>query len=222
MTVKANAKSPSIVGRAAPRSDLRQERSRQRQKRLLDAAEEVVAEVGLADMSMREVGRRAEMPIASVYHYFPSAPALVRALAERQLEHLGLFIADQLQHHRSARPEPTVPALARSIIADAARHMETMPALPAIWNALRSTPELRELDRSDTFASAARLAPIVRQALPQMSESDAETYAVVLMESVAINLMFALESPEPLRLKLIKAIQDFVGRALAAQIVDCH
>ncbi len=74
--------------RLAPRNRPQQDRSRVRLLALLDAAEEVIAESGLQGLAMREVARRANLPIASVYHYFPSTTALIRALVERQLEKL--------------------------------------------------------------------------------------------------------------------------------------
>ena len=79
---------PKLKDRVSPRSDPQQERSRNRQQALLDAAEEVLAEVGAEGVRMREVARRAHLPIASVYHYFPSAQALIRTLVERLLDEL--------------------------------------------------------------------------------------------------------------------------------------
>src|SRR5258707_192303 len=72
--------------RMSRRSDPQQERSRARQRALLDAAEEILGEVGADGLKMREVARRANLPIASVYHYFPSAPALIRTLVEHPLD----------------------------------------------------------------------------------------------------------------------------------------
>lgn len=206
-----------IETRAAPRSALKQERSRQRQKSLLDAAETIIAEVGLADMAMREVARRAQVPIASVYHYYPAAPALVRALAERQLDRLGSFIAARLVIHGVSEPGLAVDALARRIVGDVAGELATMPAAPAIWNALRSDPALRELDRADTLALARRLRPLIDRARPASSSQANEAYALVLLETVAINLMFAMESPPADRPELIDALQELVGRALSAR-----
>ena len=69
--------------RMSRRSNPEQKRSRARQRALLDAAEEILGEVGADGLKMREVARRANLPIASVYHYFPSAAALIRTLVER-------------------------------------------------------------------------------------------------------------------------------------------
>ena len=73
--------------RMSRRSDPRQERSRARQRALLDAAEEILGEVGADGLKMREVARRANLPIASLYHYFPSKEEFFKAaLAEAAAE----------------------------------------------------------------------------------------------------------------------------------------
>src|ERR1700729_1232415 len=79
--------------RMSRRSDPQQERSRARQRALLDAAEEILGEVGADGLKMREAARRANLPIASVYHFFPSSPALIRMLVERMLDELRAILA---------------------------------------------------------------------------------------------------------------------------------
>src|SRR5436305_11462528 len=80
--------------RVSPRSDPQQERSRVRRQALLDAAEQILGDVGADGLRMREVARRAHLPIASVYHYFPSAPAIIRVLVERMLAELREVLSD--------------------------------------------------------------------------------------------------------------------------------
>ena len=52
---------------------------------MLRAAEALVAELGYDGLKMRELARTAGLPIASLYHYFPSSTAVMRTLAERFL-----------------------------------------------------------------------------------------------------------------------------------------
>lgn len=130
-------------GGMAPRSALRQQRSRTRQEALLDAAEKIISEVGLDGLAMREIGRRSGVPIASVYHYFPSAAAMVRALAARQLARVSELVRSMVdQEIGGADLSGTeLGAHAESVIVAVATYLETMPAAPAIWNALRSNPD---------------------------------------------------------------------------------
>ena len=63
-----------------------QRRSTERVARLLDACAEVLDEVGYDALTTREVARRAEVPIGTLYQFFAGKSALCRGLAERNLE----------------------------------------------------------------------------------------------------------------------------------------
>ncbi|HET9658151.1 MAG TPA: TetR/AcrR family transcriptional regulator [Kineosporiaceae bacterium] len=54
--------------------------------RLLDACAEVLDEVGYDALTTREVARRAEVPIGTLYQFFGGKQALCGALAQRNLE----------------------------------------------------------------------------------------------------------------------------------------
>ncbi|MCQ4083131.1 TetR family transcriptional regulator [Streptomyces sp. RB6PN25] len=63
-----------------------QRRSLARFERILDAAAELLDESGYAALTTREAARRADVPIGTLYQFFPSKDGLVGALAERNLE----------------------------------------------------------------------------------------------------------------------------------------
>ena len=63
-----------------------QRRSTERVARLLDACAQVLDEVGYDALTTREVARRAEVPIGTLYQFFAGKAALCRGLAERNLE----------------------------------------------------------------------------------------------------------------------------------------
>src|ERR1700722_16799670 len=139
--------------RMSRRSNPQQDRSRARQQAVLDAAEEILGEVGADGLKMREVARRANLPIASVYHYFPSAPALIRTLVERMLDELRAILAQGVVRAKGASPGEAEHALV-TIIDAAGYFMETRPPWPALWGAMRGAPELRALDLADTEGNA--------------------------------------------------------------------
>ncbi|WP_030622902.1 TetR family transcriptional regulator [Streptomyces sclerotialus] len=63
-----------------------QRRSAERLTRILDACAEVLDEQGYEDLSTRAVAARAEVPIGSVYRFFPNKRAMAEALALRNLD----------------------------------------------------------------------------------------------------------------------------------------
>ena len=200
--------------RMSRRSDPQQERSRARQRALLNAAEEILGEVGADGLKMREVARRANLPIASVYHYFPSAPALIRTLVERMLDHLRAILAQGVARAEGASPGEAEHALV-SIIDAAGDFMESRPTLPAVWGAMRGAPELRALDLADTEGNAQILAPAIGALLPRAPAEDAEALALVIIEGVWSALQLGCELPPEKRPRVRAMLKEFVATALA-------
>jgi AcrR family transcriptional regulator len=200
--------------RTSRRSDPQQERSRARQRALLDAAEEILGEVGSDGLKMREVARRANLPIASVYHYFPSAPALIRMLVERMLDELRAILAQGVVRAGGANPGEAEHALV-AIIDAAGDFMESRPTLPAVWGAMRGAPELRALDLADTEGNAQILAPAINALLPRAPAEDVEPLALVIIEGVWSALQLGCELPPEKRPRVRAMLKEFVAAALA-------
>ena len=200
--------------RVSPRSDPQQGRSRLRQQALLDAAEEVLGEVGAEGLKMREVARRANLPIASVYHYFPSAPALMRTLVERMLDDLRAILTEGVTRAAAASDSLEAERALVAIIDTAADFMDRRPNLPAVWGAMRAAPELRALDVSDTEANAAFLAPAIGALLPKAPAEDVEGLALVVIEGVVATLQLGCDLAPAKRARVRAALKEFVTAAM--------
>ncbi|MBP0448604.1 helix-turn-helix transcriptional regulator [Kitasatospora sp. RG8] len=74
---------PSVGTPRAPRADARRNRDR-----VLEAAAEVVAEQG-TQASLRDVARRAEVGLGTLYRHFPTREALLEALLHHRFEQLA-------------------------------------------------------------------------------------------------------------------------------------
>ncbi|MCX5112619.1 TetR family transcriptional regulator [Streptomyces sp. NBC_00378] len=74
-----------------------QKRSAERFERLLDACAELLDEVGYAGLTTKEVARRAEVPIGTLYQFFSDREGLIGALAARNLESFLGRVADRLE-----------------------------------------------------------------------------------------------------------------------------
>ena len=76
------AKTPGQRKTRAYRSPLREERSVQTRDRILDGLVKVMANNGIAELSITLIAREAGVSIPSVYRYFPTKRELVAALDE--------------------------------------------------------------------------------------------------------------------------------------------
>ena len=60
-----------------------QQRSRERQERILAVATQLIASKGSDSLKMSEIAERSEISIGSLYQYFPDKSSVIRTLAER-------------------------------------------------------------------------------------------------------------------------------------------
>ncbi|MCK7627044.1 TetR/AcrR family transcriptional regulator [Streptomyces sp. RS10V-4] len=74
-----------------------QKRSAERFERLLDACAELLDEVGYAALTTKEVARRADVPIGTLYQFFSDREGLIGALAARNLESFLARVSGRLE-----------------------------------------------------------------------------------------------------------------------------
>jgi AcrR family transcriptional regulator len=83
--------------------------------KILDAAEELFAESGFAETSLRQITQKAEVNLASVNYHFGSKKELIRAVLERYLSVLVPGVSEELSKlkNRSIRQgtQPTLEML---------------------------------------------------------------------------------------------------------------
>lgn len=73
----------TLAATSSPRRAPAQQRSRERQERILSAAATLMSAKGSDQMKMSEVADMAGIGIGSLYQYFPDKSAIIRTLAER-------------------------------------------------------------------------------------------------------------------------------------------
>lgn len=86
-----------------PRRQPKQARSQERVQHILDVAEQLFIEVGYEQATTRAIAARANVPIGSVYQFFPDKAALLEALAHHYFaQEYRLFV--QLQAELETAP----------------------------------------------------------------------------------------------------------------------
>ncbi|WP_223216430.1 TetR/AcrR family transcriptional regulator [Rhizobium mesosinicum] len=90
-----------ISDRIALRRKPKQERSIQRLDLILNAAATIIAEKGVSAMRMTELAVAANVPIGSVYQYFPEKAAIVKALFDRHAQAIQQKMAEMFADVRS-------------------------------------------------------------------------------------------------------------------------
>lgn len=190
-------------------------RSRERVEQILAAAEALVVETGMEGLKMRELARRAGLPIASLYHYFPSSSSIVRAIAIRYLDDLRTILAAELEDMIDpATPVELRPGSGGRLVRNILDYLLRLPASAAIWDSLRSSPDLRQLDMEDTAHNARALEPYLRWVAPNLSVERIPTLMLVIVEAVQANFIVIMHSPKEVQPILIDALAEMLTSTL--------
>ena len=205
----------SPQGRSSRRSRGLQARSRERVDQLLEAAEALVVAQGFDGLRMRELARSAGLPIASIYHYFPSNAAVLRALAERHLVELQAVIGAAMERHMTPDLDAAdAPEAVARVVIDVATYLASRPATATIWDALRAVPELRALDMEDTARNARFIEPYFARLSAGAKPEELTDFCLILVESLQANLMVLMHSPPERQQAQIQSLARFAAATI--------
>lgn len=87
----------------------RERQKREREQRILRAAEQLFARRGYGRTTMADVARRARLAVGTIYNYFPSKPEIVLALLRREA---GATLATGEAVRKAPPRDPTAAVLA--------------------------------------------------------------------------------------------------------------
>ena len=120
----------------APRAP-QQTRGRKRVDQILDAAEAVIAAVGIEAATTHAIAERSGSSVGSLYHFFPSKDAIVQALARR-------FQASATEMNARAMPDDAITAplaqLFERIVMNQVALIAEHPAFQAVHDAVCYDP----------------------------------------------------------------------------------
>jgi AcrR family transcriptional regulator len=121
-----------------------QKRSREKLRRLLDAADEVLERDGASALSTVRIAELANMSVASLYRYFPDKEAIAEALALRYWRELAELVEGVAE---SAERAPLADPLAAVLDALAAG-FRARPGFLALWYSEHRTERVRDVTRA--------------------------------------------------------------------------
>ena len=120
-------------------------------RRVLDAAEDLLAREGVEALTTTRIAAEADVAVGSIYQYFPGKETIVDALANRYLDEFEALMADLADRAIAAGGADEV--VDRVIDAYADRYRRE-PGYRALWFGRHLSPELRDADRRNKVALA--------------------------------------------------------------------
>ncbi|WP_188192867.1 TetR/AcrR family transcriptional regulator [Nonomuraea sp. SYSU D8015] len=172
----------------------RQARGLKRMAEILDAAEQVIAEVGYPDMTTNQVAARAGMSPGSLYQFFHNKEEILDGLVSRYTADRQEFWAARLAE---VTPDIPVEVLVGQLVDESVRFKSRSPAY---WSLLYGSAT------GDRFAAASQrlhediarqLAAMLRRLRPELPEERAELMGTMMLAMVkTVMPMITTATPE--------------------------
>ena len=119
-----------------------QARSKRRFEKILRAARTLIAKHGVLRLKMHDIAGLANVPIGSVYQYFPTRSALIAYLFAVSLESYHEIGRRHLGHVRTLR---SCAAAMRRVVLEVYRENRADVLMQEIWRGIQADPTIRTL-----------------------------------------------------------------------------
>jgi AcrR family transcriptional regulator len=190
-----------------------QERGRRRFAQILDAGRSQLATVGVDGFTLEHVAEAAEVPIGSVYQFFPNKHALIAELSAQDTE----AIATELEQAATRFPAEDWQTNVDRLIDDLADMWRRDPSRRHVWLAMQSTAATRSLAAEQTSQVVDEVVPLVTPLMPRRGGRDVRVVAEVVVQMCYSLLHFSVHDDRPHRntvRELKRALRSYL-RAVA-------
>jgi AcrR family transcriptional regulator len=172
------------------RREPRQQRSRDRVRLILGAADAILSAEGFEALTVRRIAEAAGVPVGSIYQFFPDKSAVVDALAHTYIAEFDQAIESLVAQSDAALWDDLVGTLIDAFAALYRSH----PGYVALWSGRHLSPELARADEANNAAIADGVRRIlVRQAALPDGEQLAGVSRIAVVVADAL-LQFAFRA----------------------------
>ncbi len=158
-----------------------QARAQKRHEQILDTTAELLAKVGVDDLTTILIAKSLNISVGSLYHYFPNKIAILYALAQRWLNEINEAL-DDIETNMPEREE-----LLKFTDRCTARVLEAYRSQQGILHlvqAMFSIPELHSLDEEHDRYMVKRLSVMFAALGFKQGERERERIAIIYLELV--------------------------------------
>jgi AcrR family transcriptional regulator len=185
---------------AGMRRQPRQARSQERVKQILDVAEQMFIAGGYEATTTNAIATRAQVPIGSLYQFFPDKAAIVQALTLRYMEILHQRLAAL---HNAGAVDLPLPTYVDRMIEATDQFFTDYPGYHAIFIQVQNAiPELAAIETAADAELIQELATFLEIRDASLGETSG-AIAFVLVKTIGTLLWLALSQEQPFRQQLV-------------------
>lgn len=189
-----------------------QQRSRERQERILQAARELIAETGSDRVKMNEVAERAGISIGSLYQYFPDKQAIVRTLAEHYTAETYRCVEMALV---GVQDIDGLLAAYATLVDQYHALFLAEPVMRDISHAMQSDKQLEAVVMAECMASGNLLAEALQRAHPRGDPKVLKSTALLIWQLGESTMRLAVAQSRAEGARLVEAYKRMTLRAIA-------
>ena len=139
-----------------------------RQERILDAVLSLLAQQGIAGVSMRAVAREAGVALGLMNYHFEDKTSLIRAALHR-MEEQDLAMVDP---DPALAPEDRLLTVLRRVAEPELLTTEYLSLRLQLWALARAHPDFEQINTTAQKRYRSRLATLIRAARPDLSSTE--------------------------------------------------
>lgn len=171
-----------------PRRRPVQERSRERFARILRATRALLLETGIEALSCESIAAAADVPVGTVYQFFPNKFSIVCELDRLDTE----SVAAELDAFGAQIPSLEWKELLDALIDHLAKEWSDDPSRRAVWLSMQATPATREASTRHQQILGDRVARIISPLTPGTHRRERSTIAQVVVHTCYSMLNFSV------------------------------
>lgn len=215
------AKPRQVVGKRRTRKHV-QERGNTRRKKMLEAAEALLAIVPIEELSFKQISEKAGVPEGSAYHFFANRYDLLTALASDLADRFGTRYRDPIPNERVKSWHDIV-----DIVVDRAVNIyRENPAAMQIWLSGRTPAEVRLADHVSDKSVSSDLRLLFEQyfVLPDLPvDYDVFFYFLELSDVIlSLSIIEKGELTEQMIEEAKRVGRGYLGTYLPPVLERCH
>jgi AcrR family transcriptional regulator len=210
---------PGAAVDASPlRRQPRQARAQERLERILEAAEQLFAEVGFDAATTNQIAVEAGTSIGSLYEFFPNKEAVAQALAERYVERIG-GLYDELLGPSAGGGEPNRARVAEEenphdlvhrVVNALDRFYREHPGAVPLLNGRLTSPELAAAGERLHDAFVRSIEAVVRHRRPDLPAARGRLTSLLIAEIARSGLVLADRVPLSQRAAVLRELETAI------------
>ena len=181
-----------------------QQRSRERQERILAVATQLIASKGSDQLKMSEIAERSDISIGSLYQYFPDKSSIIRTLAERYNGESRRCIEQALN---AVEDVDGLRSAYSGLLDEYYEIVLATPVMRDIWTGMQADKQLLELELAESRIAGMLLAQTIMRVYPHSDAQQIEQSAFLIWHLGEATVRLAISCPPQEGRDLVEAFK---------------